>query len=277
VTSHPDPTSVSTEVEVEASPEHAFRVFTEGIGTWWDDDKHILSAPLAEMIFEPRVGGHIIDRGTDGSECRWATVLAYEPPARVCFSWDINLQWQIETDPGRASEVEITFTALSPGRTRVVLTHRHLDRHGDGWEQMRNAVGSGWSLTGFAKTAGQPFSGVALGKALPVVTDDTMRSRLASAKPYTVVVLHTTAALTRPACDALIWEHGRRNMALAEAGLLSVVLPAGADGSDVAGYGVFSADLGTTRRLMDEDPGVRAGIFSVELHPVRGFPGARLP
>ena len=70
--------------------ERAFDVFTNRIGTWWDDDKHILAAPLAEMIFEPRVGGHIIDRGTDGSECRWARILAYEPPHRVVFSWDIT-------------------------------------------------------------------------------------------------------------------------------------------------------------------------------------------
>jgi uncharacterized protein YndB with AHSA1/START domain len=276
MTTQPDPTSVSTEVDVEASAEHAFRVFTEGIGTWWDDDKHILHAPLAEMIFEPHVGGHIIDRGTDGSECRWATVLAYEPPARVCFSWDINLQWQVETNPERRSEVEITFTELDPGRTRVVLTHRHLDRHGEGWEGMRDAVGSGWSLAGFGKAAGQPFSGVALAQALPYVTDDTMRSRLSGIKPYTMVVLHTTPAFSRPACDALVWEHGRRNMALAEAGLLTVVLPV-ADDTSVAGYGVFSTDLDTTRGLMDNDPGVRAGIFSVELHPVRGFPGASLP
>jgi uncharacterized protein YndB with AHSA1/START domain len=276
MTTPPNSTSVSTEIDVEASPEHAFRVFTEGIGTWWDEGHHILQAPLAEMVFEPYAGGHIIDRGTDGSECRWARVLVYEPPARVCFSWDINLQWQIETDPARASEVEITFTEVSPGRTRVVLTHRHLDRHGDGWEGMRAAVGSGWSLTGFAKAAGQPFSGVALGSALPVITDDTMRSRLTGTRPYTVMVLQTTTAFARPACDALIWEHGRRNMALVEAGLLSVVLPV-ADDTEVAGYGVFNADLDTTRRLMDDDPGVRAGIFTAELHPVRGVPGACLP
>jgi len=86
---------------------------------------------------------------------------------------------------------------------------------------------------------------------------------------------HTTA-FARPACDTIVWEHGRRNMALAEAGLLPVVLP-GADDSGIAGYGVFNADLDTTRRLMDNDPGVRAGIFSIELHPVRGFPGSSLP
>jgi hypothetical protein len=143
-------TSVSTAVDVMASVEDAFRVFTEGIGSWWNPEHHILEADLAEMVFEPRVGGHIIDRGVDGSECRWARVLVYEPPWRVCFSWDINLRWQLETDPARTSEVEVTFTPTDPDRTRVVLTHRHLNRHGPGWETMREAVSSGWDLTRFA-------------------------------------------------------------------------------------------------------------------------------
>jgi uncharacterized protein YndB with AHSA1/START domain len=143
-------TSVSTAVDVTASVEDAFRVFTEGIGSWWNPEHHILEADLAEMVFEPRVGGHIIDRGVDGSECRWARVLVYEPPRRVCFSWDINLRWQLETDPARTSEVEVTFTPTDPDRTRVVLTHRHLNRHGPGWETMRDAVSSGWDLTRFA-------------------------------------------------------------------------------------------------------------------------------
>jgi uncharacterized protein YndB with AHSA1/START domain len=107
------------------------------------------------MEFQPYVGGHIIDRGTDGSECRWARVLAYDPPHRVCFSWDINLGWQLEADPDKSSEVEVIFTPAGPGRTRVVLTHRYLDRHGDGWEAMRDAVGSGWSLDRYAEVAAQ--------------------------------------------------------------------------------------------------------------------------
>ena len=148
-------TSVTTGVDVAAPIEHVFRVFTEGIGSWWNPEHHILQAELAEMVFEPHVGGHIIDRGTDGSECRWARVLAYDPPHRVCFSWDINLRWQLETDPAKASEIEVTFTPDGAARTRVVLTHRHLDRHGDGWESMRAAVGSGWDLTRFAEVAGQ--------------------------------------------------------------------------------------------------------------------------
>ena len=148
-------TSVTTQTVVDAPIDHAFQVFTEGIGSWWNPDHHILQAELAEMVFEPRVGGHIIDRGTDGSECRWARVLAYDPPYRVGFSWDISLQWQLETDPAKASEVEVTFTEEGPARTRVVLTHRHLDRHGEGWEAMRAAVGSGWTLDRFAEVAAQ--------------------------------------------------------------------------------------------------------------------------
>ncbi|MEO6702762.1 MAG: SRPBCC family protein [Jatrophihabitantaceae bacterium] len=148
-----EPTTVTTAIEVNAPIERAFEVFTAEIGTWWDADKHILDGELAEMEFQPWVGGNIIDRGVDGTECRWARILAYEPPKRVCFSWDINTRWQLEDDPTKTSEVDITFIAQGISRTRVVLTHRHLDRHGEGWQAMRDAVGSGWSLAGFATVA----------------------------------------------------------------------------------------------------------------------------
>ena len=158
MTTTTDATSISVAVEVDTSIERAFEVFTIEIGTWWDEDKHILQVRLAEMIFEPQVGGHIIDRGVDGSECRWARVLVFDPPRRVCFSWDINTSWQLETDHTKTSEVEITFTQAAPGRTRVVLTHRYLDRHGPGWQSMRDAVSSGWSLTRFAQVAAESSS-----------------------------------------------------------------------------------------------------------------------
>jgi uncharacterized protein YndB with AHSA1/START domain len=148
-----DRTSVSVETDVEAPIEHAFSVFTDGIETWWDPSHHIIEAELAGMVFEPREGGHIIDRGVDGSECRWARVLAYDPPHRVVFSWDITTSWQLETDPQKTSEIEVSFTAVTPKRTHVVLTHRNLDRHGDDWRSMRDAVGSGWSLAHFAEVA----------------------------------------------------------------------------------------------------------------------------
>src|SRR6185437_11702028 len=114
-------------IVVDAPVERAFSVFTDDIGTWWSPDHHILRAELAEMVFEPRVGGHIYDRGVDGSECRWARVLAYKPPTRVVFSWDINLEWQLESDPARKSEVEVRFEPEGSGQTRVTLEHRNLD------------------------------------------------------------------------------------------------------------------------------------------------------
>ncbi len=141
-------TAVTTSVVVDVPQARAFSVFTDEIGTWWDPDHHLLpeGAELKAMVFEPRAGGQVIDVLSDGTESRWARVLAYDPPDRVVFSWDINVRWEIETDPERASEVEVRFIAEAPDRTRVELEHRNLDRHGDGWEQMRDAVGSpdGW-------------------------------------------------------------------------------------------------------------------------------------
>ena len=150
-------TSVRATVVVEAPIEHAFAVFTEQMVTWWPAGHHILEGELAEMVVEPRVGGRIYDRGVDGTECQWATVLAYEPPNRFVISWSITNQWQIETDRDKTSEVEVTFVADGPTRTRVVLIHSKLDRHGEGWEAHRDAVGSpdGWQvgLDAFAKAA----------------------------------------------------------------------------------------------------------------------------
>jgi uncharacterized protein YndB with AHSA1/START domain len=148
-------TSVRTSITVEAPIERAFSVFTDGIGTWWPPSHHIVEGEIAEMVFEPRVGGHVYDRTIDGRECRWARVLAFDPPRRVLISWDINLRWQIETKPEKTSTVEIRFTAEAPDRTLVELEHRNIDRHGEGWERMRDAVGSpdGWNLERFAQAA----------------------------------------------------------------------------------------------------------------------------
>jgi uncharacterized protein YndB with AHSA1/START domain len=139
-------TSVRTTIVVEAPLERAFSVFTDGIGSWFPSEYNLLDVEIAERVFEPRVGGHVYDRGTDGSECHWARVLAYEPPSRVVISWDISPQWQIQTDPEKTSEVDVRFIPEAPDRTRVELEHRNLDRHGEGWEQLRESVGGegGW-------------------------------------------------------------------------------------------------------------------------------------
>ena len=148
MTTQAQATSIRQSIVVEAPIDRAFSVFTEDFGSFKPPEHNLLEVEIAETVFEPREGGNLYDRGVDGSECRWARVLAYEPPNRVLFSWDINPQWQIETDLEKTSEVEVRFIAESPQRTRVELEHRNLDRHGEAWQGVREAVDSegGWPL-----------------------------------------------------------------------------------------------------------------------------------
>ena len=143
-----DDTVVRRQIVVEAPLDKAFTTFVERIGDYKPPEHNMLGAPIVRTTFDPHVGGHIYDVGEDGSECRWARVLAFEPPDRVVFSWDIGPTWQPETDPDNASEVEVRFVAETPERTRVELEHRHLERHGPGWEGLRQGVGDegGWPL-----------------------------------------------------------------------------------------------------------------------------------
>ena len=140
--------NVRHHVVVNAGIERAFAVFTEQFGDFKPREHNLLAVPIAETIFEPHVGGHIYDRGVDGSVCRWARVLVYEPPRRLVFTWDIGPTWQLEPDQSKTSEVEVRFTAESDERTRVDLEHRHLDRHGPGWQSVADAVDgdAGWPL-----------------------------------------------------------------------------------------------------------------------------------
>jgi uncharacterized protein YndB with AHSA1/START domain len=141
-------TTVRAEIVVEAPLERAFTVFTEDFGRFKPPEHNLLAVEIAETVFEPCAGGHLYDRGVDGSECRWARVLAYEPPHRVVLSWDISPQWQLETDPEKTSEWEVRFVPETEQRTRVELEHRNLERHGEGWQEEREGVAGdgGWPL-----------------------------------------------------------------------------------------------------------------------------------
>ncbi len=141
-------TLVRKQIVVDAPLERAFIVFTERFGDFKPPEHNLLGVRIAETVFEPRVGGHIYDLGVDGSECRWARVLAYEPPSRVVFSWDIGPTWQIEEEPENTSEVEVRFVAEGADRTRVELEHRNIDRHGAGWQAVSEGIDgdAGWPL-----------------------------------------------------------------------------------------------------------------------------------
>lgn len=137
--------SVTKTVTVNAGRERAFTVFTEKFVTWWPKSHHIGDADLADAVIEPKVGGRWYERGVDGTECDWGVVLAYDPPERVTLSWHLQGDWSYDPDPAKASEVEVRFIAEADDRTRVELTHRHIERH-DGHEQVRVGVDSpnGW-------------------------------------------------------------------------------------------------------------------------------------
>jgi uncharacterized protein YndB with AHSA1/START domain len=147
--------SVRKQIVVAASQEHAFRTFTDGIGTWWPKEHHVGKSPMASAVIEPRPGGRWYAVCEDGTECDTGKVLAWDPPRRVVLAWQLTTGWQY--DPDFITEVEITFVDEGPRRTRVTLEHRDLERFGAGAEELRKAVDSpgGWGLTleRFAKAA----------------------------------------------------------------------------------------------------------------------------
>lgn len=111
---------------------------------------------------------------------------------------------------------------------------------------------------------------------MATITDEMMRERISQTKNYSLIILRKTAKYYELGADKIVWEHGRRNFQLREEGLLSIVCPV-ADESDVSGIGIFNATPEKTREIYDEDPAVKAGIFTYEVHACRGFPGDSLP
>jgi uncharacterized protein YndB with AHSA1/START domain len=138
------PAPVKKSVVVKADVERSFAAFTSRMGRWWPRSHSIGSAPIADVIVEPRVGGRWYERSSQGAECEWGKVLAWDPPGRVILAWQLDANWKY--DAALVLEVEITFTALEGGLTRVDLEHRNLERYGDKATAVGDALGSerGW-------------------------------------------------------------------------------------------------------------------------------------
>lgn len=143
-----DDTALRLSIEVAVGVDRAFEVFTKDFDRIKPREHNMLAEAIAETVLEPKAGGRLYDRGVDGATCDWGRVLAFDPPHRLLLAWDISPHWQIETNPDHTSEVELTFTAIDSDRTRVDLEHRHLDRHGDGWQGLRGGLEApdGWPL-----------------------------------------------------------------------------------------------------------------------------------
>ena len=128
------PAPVRKTVTVAADPARAFAVFTSRLDAWWPSTHHIGASPIKHAVLEPGVGGRWYEIGEDGGETNWGEVLAWEPPLRLVLGWRIK-DWKY--DPEVLTEVEVVFTPLADGSTRVDLEHRHLERLGESADRAR--------------------------------------------------------------------------------------------------------------------------------------------
>jgi uncharacterized protein YndB with AHSA1/START domain len=146
--------SIRRSVVVPVPRERAFEVFTSDMTGWWPSDHHIGSAPIEQIVIEPREGGRWYTRHTDGSETSTGYVAVWEPPERVVVTWQISAEWKY--DPSLVTSVEVRFVDEAPDRTRVELEHRDLDRFGPDAERMHETFSApgAWDATLAAFAAG---------------------------------------------------------------------------------------------------------------------------
>ena len=108
------------------------------------------------------------------------------------------------------------------------------------------------------------------------ITDEFMREMLQKTKDYSIVILKPGTKRNMPGAEKIIWEHGRRNFSLRAEGKLSVVCPV-SNGRDLAGIGIFNVSTDEAKKIMDDDPAVKAEILTYQVYPCRSFPGDSLP
>jgi hypothetical protein len=255
---------------VRSDREHTFDTFVRTIGVWWPVQP--LSAGrerVRDVTFERQVGGRVYEIWDDGTTVDWGEVGVWDPPAGFTMSWH---------GTPVPTEVELSFTALGPNLTRATVEHR-------GWEALTEeqlaedcAYRGGYSTGGYdlGWTKVLELFRAAVERAEPEISDQYMLEMLGRSRQYSAVLLRQGPRYFAEGSDTIIWEHGRRNFALRAAGLLAIVCPV-RDGSPWCGIGIFNASAGETARILDGDPGVRAGVFEYEIHPVSSFPGDKLP
>ena len=147
--------SVKKQIVVDAPQARVFRVFTNGMDSWWPRQHHVGKSPMTQMLLDPGADGRWYSICEDGTECDVGKVLEWDPPRRLVLAWQLTAEWQF--DPNFVTEVEVTFTPVGAGSTRVDLEHRNLARFGMAADKLRKSIDSpdGWGLilSNFAKAA----------------------------------------------------------------------------------------------------------------------------
>lgn len=153
----PEEEIVRHQVTVPVPPDDAFRLFTQEFGTWWPREYSWSGEVMESIGIEPGAGGLCTEFGPRAFRCDWGRVLEWDPPDRLTLAWHIGPHREPQPDPERASTIEIRFSAVESGGTRVFLEHRHFERHGNGADEYRAALdadrGWPWILAKYAEVA----------------------------------------------------------------------------------------------------------------------------
>jgi uncharacterized protein YndB with AHSA1/START domain/uncharacterized protein YciI len=244
---------VRKSILVRATPEHTFATFAAG--AWWPKGHSILpeSSPRVKLTFEPPPNGRWYETGTDGTQCDWGKVLAWDPPRRILLGWQLN--GNFEYDPSATLELEVNFTPEGGG-TRVNLEHRDFELYAETGQRLRDSVGSddGWSglLSELAKTA---------------------ETVVKAAPRYFVCKLITPRPTfmqdMSEAEGAALGAHVGYWTALSDKGQALVFGPVG-DPAGVWGLGILTApDEATAQKIAAEDPAITSGLgFKCEVFPM---------
>jgi uncharacterized protein YndB with AHSA1/START domain len=138
--------AIRREIVVGIGRERAFEIFTADMTSWWPSAHHIGSAPIEQIVIEPRAGGRWYTRHQDGTETSTGSVTVWDPPQRLVITWQIGSDWKYHSD--LVTTVEVRFVAEAPERTRVLLEHRDLEAFGTDAAAMRETFEEPGAWTG---------------------------------------------------------------------------------------------------------------------------------
>ena len=125
-------------VEVNCSPEQAFRIFTEQMGSWWPAATHSVGRDKVKSVtVECRLGGRVYETLQDGTEHDWGSITMWEPPTGFAMDWSPS------ATPTANTHVEVHFEPTPTG-SRVELIHTGWERLGDEALSYRNSYDEGW-------------------------------------------------------------------------------------------------------------------------------------